>query len=45
MAALEAMGYQVKVQDLNSGVQAILIQADGLLGAADPRREGKVMGE
>lgn len=45
VAALEAMGYQVKVQDLNSGVQAILIQADGLLGAADPRREGKVMGE
>ena len=43
--ALEELGYAVKVQDLNSGVQAILISEDGLAGGADPRREGKVMGD
>ncbi len=44
---LETMGYNVKVRDLNSGVQAIVIdrQNGQLQGGADPRREGKVMGE
>jgi gamma-glutamyltranspeptidase/glutathione hydrolase len=43
--ALERMGYPVQVRDLNSGVQGIVIQPQGLQGGADPRREGKVMGD
>ena len=44
-AALEQLGYKVQVRDLNSGVQGIVIGKDGLQGGADPRREGKVMGD
>ncbi|MRN38069.1 gamma-glutamyltransferase [Neisseria sp. N95_16] len=42
---LEQLGYKVQVRDLNSGVQGIVIGQDGLQGGADPRREGKVMGD
>ena len=42
---LEKLGYKVQIRDLNSGVQGIVIGKDGLLGGADPRREGKVMGD
>ncbi|WP_165007197.1 gamma-glutamyltransferase [Neisseria yangbaofengii] len=42
---LEQLGYKVQVRDLNSGVQGIVIGKDGLQGGADPRREGKVMGD
>ena len=42
--ALEAMGYEVNLRDLNSGLHAISI-GDGLLGGADPRREGIALGE
>lgn len=42
---LERLGYKVQIRDLNSGVQGIVIRADGLQGGADPRREGKVMGD
>ncbi len=42
--ALQAMGYQVRVQDLNSGIHAIEVTPDGLAGAADPRREGSAAG-
>lgn len=42
---LEQMGHNVRVRDLNSGVQAIQISGDKLIGGADPRREGKVMGQ
>ncbi|MDP4945072.1 MAG: gamma-glutamyltransferase, partial [Alishewanella sp.] len=41
---LTAMGYDVRIQDLNSGLHAIEVQAKQLEGAADPRREGKVSG-
>lgn len=44
-AVLEDMGYKVQVQDLNSGLHAIMVTADGLQGAADPRREGSVAGK
>lgn len=44
-AALEQLGYKVQVRDLNSGVQGIVIGKSGLQGGADPRREGKVMGD
>ncbi|WP_020559005.1 gamma-glutamyltransferase [Thiofilum flexile] len=44
-AKFEAMGYTVKVDNLNSGLQAIAITPDGLEGGADPRRDGVAMGE
>lgn len=43
--ALQQLGYKTEVRDLNSGVQGIVITPQGLLGGADPRREGKVMGD
>ncbi|WP_169545757.1 gamma-glutamyltransferase [Sneathiella aquimaris] len=42
---LEAKGHKVAVKDLNSGLHAILMQDGLLVGAADPRREGVVMGD
>ena len=49
MADLEApltdLGFEVKVGDLNSGLQAIVIDADTLTGGADPRREGIALGQ
>ena len=42
--ALEAMGYEVNIRDLNSGLHAIAI-GDDLQGGADPRREGIALGE
>ncbi len=42
---LEAMGYEVKIRDLNSGIHAVeLEKGKGLSGAADPRREGIALG-
>jgi gamma-glutamyltranspeptidase/glutathione hydrolase len=43
--SLSEMGFNVSIRDLNSGVQGIVIQENGLLGGADPRREGLVLGE
>ncbi|MCH8537614.1 MAG: gamma-glutamyltransferase [Alkalimonas sp.] len=42
--ALEQMGHQVRVIDLNSGLHGIVITTSGLQGGADPRREGQVLG-
>ncbi len=42
--ALTAMGFEVSLRDLNSGLHAIEI-GEGLKGAADPRREGIALGE
>lgn len=42
---LKALGYEVKVGEMNSGLQAIEITTDGLKGSADPRREGTAIGE
>lgn len=42
---LEQLGFKVKVKDLNSGIQAIRIDGKQLTGAADPRREGKVVAQ
>ena len=45
-AALEARGHSVNIRDLNSGLHGIEVLADGsLVGGADPRREGVVLGE
>lgn len=43
--ALEALGYNVGVRSLTSGLHGIRITEDGLEGGADPRREGVVVGE
>lgn len=42
--ALEAMGFEVNVRGLNSGLHAIAI-GDDLQGGADPRREGIALGD
>jgi gamma-glutamyltranspeptidase/glutathione hydrolase len=42
--ALEAMGFDVSVRSLNSGLHGIAI-GDGLQGGADPRREGIALGD
>lgn len=42
---LKALGYEVKISDMNSGLHAIELTADGLTGAADPRREGVAIGQ
>ena len=44
-AGLEALGHEVKIRNLNSGLHAILIKDGKLIGAADPRREGLAMGD
>lgn len=44
-ARLETFGHKVKVRDLNSGLHAILRQDGRLIGGADPRREGIVLGD
>jgi len=40
--ALEALGHQITVRELTSGIHAIRIGPEGLQGGADPRREGTV---
>lgn len=42
---LEALGYEVKIGDMSSGLHAIEITKEGLKGSADPRREGVAVGE
>ncbi len=44
-AALTARGQAVKLRDLNSGLHGIQVTAAGLIGGADPRREGIAKGE
>lgn len=43
-ADLTALGYKVKIRDLNSGLHAISV-GETLKGGADPRREGIAIGE
>ncbi len=40
---LEVKGHQVSIRNLNSGLHAIEVTKEGLLGGADPRREGLVL--
>ncbi len=42
---LLALGYEVNLRSLTSGLQAIAITQDGLQGGADPRREGISLGD
>jgi len=41
----ESMGYNTSVRNLNSGLQGVLFTAEGMVGAADKRREGLSLGE
>lgn len=43
--ALAALGYEVDMRELNSGLHAISIGPEGLRGGADPRREGVALGQ
>ena len=40
---LEAKGHTIHIRDLNSGLHAIELTTSGLVGGADPRREGLVL--
>ena len=42
---LEALGFATAIRPLTSGLQGITITPDGLIGGADPRREGVAMGD
>lgn len=44
-AQLEKMGHKVSIRDLNSGLHAIEVKGDKLIGGVDPRREGLALGE
>ena len=42
---LEELGFETEVRELTSGLHAIAVTEGGLLGGADPRREGIALGE
>ena len=42
---LRALGHEVRIIDMTSGVQAIERTRDGWSGGADPRREGVAKGD
>ena len=44
-AELEQQGHKISVRSLTSGIQGIVVSSGGLVGGANPRREGLVLGE
>jgi gamma-glutamyltranspeptidase/glutathione hydrolase len=44
-AELEALGHEVVIGELESGINAIALTRGGFEGAADPRREGLALGD
>ena len=45
VVGLRKLGHQVDLADQSSGLSAIVRDGNGLIGGADPRREGLVMGD
>ncbi|MBM3517518.1 MAG: gamma-glutamyltransferase [Alphaproteobacteria bacterium] len=43
--ALSALGHEVEITELTSGLHAIKLDGKGLAGGADPRREGVALGD
>jgi gamma-glutamyltranspeptidase/glutathione hydrolase len=43
--ALQAMGHEVKIAGMTSGLAVIAVTPDGLFGGADSRREGVAVGD
>ena len=43
-SSMEAFGYDTQLRALNSGLHGVMWTGDGMIGAADKRREGSVMG-
>ncbi|MFC7551856.1 gamma-glutamyltransferase [Pseudoroseomonas wenyumeiae] len=43
--ALKQRGHVVTVRPMDSGLQAVVVTPAGLLGGADPRREGMAVGD
>ena len=41
---LQALGHEVKIRPMTSGLHAIVVKDGRLIGGADPRREGVVLG-
>ena len=39
------MGYETSIQDINSGLHGVMFTPEGMIGAADKRREGLVLGK
>lgn len=44
-AQLEARGHEVRLIDMTSGIQAIVLTPEGFVGGADGRREGVAIGD
>ena len=44
-ADLQRMGHRVSILPFPSGIQAIMLEKNQLIGAADPRREGMALGD
>ena len=42
---LQSLGHKVRIRDLESGLHGIMLQPTGILGGADPRREGLALGD
>jgi gamma-glutamyltranspeptidase / glutathione hydrolase len=45
VVGLRKLGHEVDLADQSSGLSAIVRDANGMVGGADPRREGLVMGD
>jgi len=44
-ASLKALGHDTRIAEFTSGIQGIVVTKRGLVGGADPRREGVALGD